>query len=130
MLYRILHGLQVFKIGRVFFTFYFFHQSIPTRSNDERLPRLAKIGRGVGCRVRRGFPFTTAGCDRKEAVKAECYHRALLQIPGEFQTPTEMNKSISCSMCLYMCSSGWNVLQTETEMTWKKYFVYNVLVHV
>ena len=65
-----------------------------------------------------------------EAVKAECYHRALLQIPGEFQTPTEMNKSISCSMCLYMCSSGWNVLQTETEMTWKKYFVYNVLVHI
>ena len=64
---------------------------------------MAKIGRGVGCRVRRGFPFTTAGCDRKEAVKAECYHRALLQILGDFQT--------------------------ETEKT-KKYFVYNVHVHV
>ena len=60
--------------------------------------KVGKVGRGVGggvcLRGRRGFPFTTAGSDRKRAVKAEWDDSALLQMLADTETDTGRAKSI------------------------------------
>ena len=57
---------------------------------------MCKVGRGVGGGVCvRGFPFTTAGSDRKGAVKAEWDDSALLQVLTDTDTDTGRAKSIS-----------------------------------